>query len=247
MVPGLEVGLIPMALWIGIFIMALFGVVLSVQTAVTSLLYLAGRPGNDDLPTRDHWLAMRAEGAGAEQDAAGVEGSMETAVAEPAGAAKPAGKGFFAWVKQKLGIGGVSVKLRAPGQVPKDGATLEGTATFTTKSAQHVEKLDVELIEVYTTGRGDEKKQQEISLGKCEVVLGWDIAPGETKEVPFELPFKAVKSGNDMLKERGGVLGGLGKLASMAQNEQSEYRLKISADVRGTTFGPVDSLGIRLV
>lgn len=55
--PGLVAGAIPLGLWL----VALFGLVLallgSVQTALVSLLYAGGRTGNDDLPTRDAVLA----------------------------------------------------------------------------------------------------------------------------------------------------------------------------------------------
>lgn len=55
--PGLVAGAVPLGLWL----VALFGLVLallgSVQTALVSLLYAGGRTGNDDLPTRDAVLA----------------------------------------------------------------------------------------------------------------------------------------------------------------------------------------------
>ena len=55
----------------------------------------------------------------------------------------------------------------------------------------------------------------------------------------IELPFTVRKSMNDKLKEKGGALGALGKLSSLADAERSEFALKASADVRGSPAGSV--------
>lgn len=58
--PGLEVGLLPAAMWVGLTVAAGLAVIGSVGNALLSLLYAAGREGNDELPTRDAALAAQA-------------------------------------------------------------------------------------------------------------------------------------------------------------------------------------------
>src|SRR5215470_11479667 len=109
--------------------------------------------------------------------------------------------GFFQNIKNKLGIGGVDVQLQVPGQVEKQSGTIEGKVVLTTKSEQQLVELRVKLVETYSTGRGDEKKEKEIELGKCVVPYNMTgIKPGETVETPFSLPFNLVLSSNDELK-----------------------------------------------
>jgi hypothetical protein len=52
-VGGLGIGLVPIALWIALVLVAAAGVLASVTNALVSILYLAGRAGNDGLPARE--------------------------------------------------------------------------------------------------------------------------------------------------------------------------------------------------
>lgn len=58
--PGLVAGAIPMALWVVILGGVLLSILGSVQGAAVSILYAGGRPGNDELPSRDAVLARAA-------------------------------------------------------------------------------------------------------------------------------------------------------------------------------------------
>jgi hypothetical protein len=60
---GLGIALVPMALWIALVLVAAAGTVASVANALVSIVYLAGRAGNDDLPGRETALAPRVEPA----------------------------------------------------------------------------------------------------------------------------------------------------------------------------------------
>lgn len=62
--PGLLVGALPMAAWIGLTIAAAVAVLGSVANSLVSHLYAAGRAGNDERPTRDAVLAACAMKAG---------------------------------------------------------------------------------------------------------------------------------------------------------------------------------------
>lgn len=155
--------------------------------------------------------------------------------------------GFFQTIKNKLGIGGVSVKLEVPGQVAKDSGAIEGKFTLTTKSDQEVVSYTVTFIEEYTTGRGDDKKTKEIELGRFDKTESFAMKSGDIKEISFVVPFSLVKSNNDELKEMGGALGALGKVSAFASNEKSEYFVEVEVDVKAAALDPSDKKAIRLI
>jgi hypothetical protein len=152
----------------------------------------------------------------------------------------------MAKVKQFLGIGGVKVVVTVPGEAAKDRSQVEGTITVSTKSDQQVQELVVKLVEHWTSGRGDNKTTKEFELGTVKLP-GLALKSGESREVPFTLPFVMLKSGNDKLKEKGGVLGALGKAGAFMDGEKSVYRLTASASVKGTAFNPSSSKDIKIV
>lgn len=155
--------------------------------------------------------------------------------------------GFFQTIKNKLGIGGVKVTLQAPGNASKAEGKIDGKVILTSKSDQEVVSITVKMIEEFTTGRGDEKKTKKFTLGETKISQGFAIKAGETKEVAYTLPFSALKSSNQELAEMGGALGALGKVASFATNEKSEFFVEAEADVKAAALDPSDKQSIRLV
>ncbi len=155
--------------------------------------------------------------------------------------------GFFKNIKDKLGIGGVKVELKTNGQASKESKTIDGTVVLTTKSEQEIVNIEVKFMEKFTTGRGDDKTEKEFELGKVVIPANFKITPGETKEIPFSVPFQLVKSNADELKEKGGALGTLGKVAAFANKEVSEYYLDAEADVKSAALDPSDTKEIKLV
>jgi hypothetical protein len=155
--------------------------------------------------------------------------------------------GFFQNVKNKLGIGGVSVSLQVPGQASKSDNNLSGTITLTTKSEQEVKMITVKMIEEYTTGSGNDKKHKEFELGVVNIPGEFTIAPGDLKEISFQLSYSVIKSNSDELKEKGGVMGALGSLSAFASNEKSAYFITAVADVKSAALDPSDKKEIRLV
>jgi hypothetical protein len=47
------------------------------------------------------------------------------------------------------------------------------------------------------------------------------------------------------LAEKGGVMGGLGKLGSFASGEKSEFSITATVDVKGATFDPNDIIQVK--
>ena len=158
--------------------------------------------------------------------------------------------GFLQTIKNKLGIGGVSVELQVPGQVPKSSDRLACKAILTSKSDQFLVRLDAKLIEEWTTGRGDEKKTKEIFIDSYSIQFEEEIKTGERKEVEFSISLEnlnKIKSNNQELAEKGGALGALGKLGSFASNEKSEFFVVVDVDVKSATLDPSDKKPVKFV
>jgi hypothetical protein len=155
--------------------------------------------------------------------------------------------GFMGKIKQWMGIGGVKVTLAASGPLSSTGGAVAGTVQLTSKSDQHVNDLVVKVYELYSTGRGKEKRTREIDMGKLSIAQHLDLKAGETKDLSFSLPYTVSKSINDKLKEKGGMIGALGKLGSMAEAERSEFYVKASASVKGTALSSSDKAAMKMV
>ncbi|HET6245420.1 MAG: sporulation protein [Bacteroidetes bacterium] len=154
---------------------------------------------------------------------------------------------FFSKIKDTLGIGGVKIMLQLSPQHPKTDGVINGKINFSTKSEKTIQSFQVILIEEYVTGRGDNKQTKEFELGSLVKNQAFEIKPGDSIEISFDLPYNTIKSNNDSLKEKGGALGALGKMASFADNEKSRYFIKAIADVKGVDLDPDDKKEIHLV
>ena len=144
-------------------------------------------------------------------------------------------------------MGGVKVELHVPGQFAKDSSEIAGKIILTTKSDQEIVDMEVTLMEEFSTGRGDDQEEKEFELGKVKLPGGFSIATGETKEIPFVLPFQLVNSNADDLKDMGGAMGTLGKLGKFANNEKSSYYVEADVDVKSAALDPSDKKDIKLV
>lgn len=146
---------------------------------------------------------------------------------------------FFAKIKQFFGAGTVKVTLNAPATFNTNDGVIEGSVHLEAKSDQSILSLEIVLKEEYSTGRGDDKTTKTYELGKLKLG-GFDMKTGETKDVPFKLNYSYAKSDNESLGEKGGVMGGIGKLGSFASGEKSEFKLWATADVKGAALDPND-------
>ena len=154
---------------------------------------------------------------------------------------------FIQKVKNWLGIGGVKISIDVPGQISKEAGNVAGKFSLSTKSDQEVTSMTVNLIERYTTGRGDEKKTKNFTLGTQKFSDVFAIKTGEVKEFSFDFPFEVLKSSNDSLKEKGGAMGALGSLGKFANNEKSEFKVEVSVDVKAAAIDPSEEVDVKLV
>jgi DUF917 family protein len=145
--------------------------------------------------------------------------------------------GFLAKIKQFFGMGTVSVALQTDEMFSTDDAVIKGTVVITGKSDQVIESVEVEFEEKYSTGSGDNKTTKEYELGKVKLA-GFSIKAGETKNVEFSVPFTYAKSNNEAMAEKGGLVGGLGKVGKFMNSEKSDFWLTATVDIKGATFDP---------
>ena len=154
--------------------------------------------------------------------------------------------GFLDKVKNVLGIGGVKIQLDVPKEAKKDDGKIKGSVALTSKSDQHIIKVEVKLVEDWSIGRGEQKTEKQFTLGE-EVISGeCDIKSGETKTFDFAIPFSMILSKNDKMKNQGGVVGKLGSAGSFLDGERSVYSVSATADVKGVLLIPTKSTNILL-
>jgi len=156
--------------------------------------------------------------------------------------------GFFDKIKQFFGIGTLSVKLNVvPATFKATDAEIKGSLLITAKSDQEIESVEVEFKEEWSKGKDENEVKKTFTLGTFKINQPFSMKKDEVKTIEFSIPFEMVKSDNDKLKEKGGVLGGLGKVGSFLDNEKSDYSLEATVDVKGATFDPSDSLSMKKV
>lgn len=151
---------------------------------------------------------------------------------------------FFGKIKQMMGIGTVKVQIDTQPSFKVEDGVINGKINLTGKSDQEIVSLHIKLEEVYSTGSGENKKTTEITLGEMKLP-GRMMKAGETVAVDFSLPFVYGKSNNEQLSEKGGLMGGIGKLGQLANNEKSSFQIVATADVKGAALDPNDVMTLK--
>lgn len=152
--------------------------------------------------------------------------------------------GFFGKIKQMLGIGTVSVKISAAPTFSTSDSEIKGTVVVTGKSEQIIESVKIEFEEDFTTGSGDNATTKKFELGSVKLA-GFAIKKDEVKNVEFTLPFSYTKSASESMADKGGVIGGIGKVSGFMKGEKSKFNLVATVDVKGATFDPNDILELK--
>lgn len=143
--------------------------------------------------------------------------------------------GFFDKVKGALNIGGSKLTISGPGTV-QNGSTLTFKVTLTGgKMEQNIKDVQAKFVMAesqknYKMSGGNTQNITYKTLAQDSVTEPFTIAAGEQKEFTFSLPVNIVDE-----SAQGGVMGALGKLNSMATNRQRAFKLKVSADIEGST------------
>ena len=121
--------------------------------------------------------------------------------------------GLWSTIKGWLNIGGVKVTIEGLNPViSKDENRLTAKVNLTTKEDKHVDRLQYKFVLKKTTGSGEQRKTNEYIIAQHVLTEQFDLKAGETKTLDMELHYSLQKT----LADLGGVLGGIGKVASEA-------------------------------
>jgi hypothetical protein len=153
-------------------------------------------------------------------------------------------RGCWIAVKNGLNIGGVKVRFENTNpNVSKSGSQLAGQVVLRTKLPHHVTRLHYKLLMKRSKGKGEDRKNKEWVLGETSQPLERELQAGESVALPFRLPYTFDKG----LKDRGGMLGGIGKLAAFAMNEKDEVYLIAEVEMPGVLFEPSTKLRVQMI
>ncbi|TVR81764.1 MAG: hypothetical protein EA409_06370 [Saprospirales bacterium] len=146
---------------------------------------------------------------------------------------------MFGKLKKWLGVEGVKLELEAPTEVRSEDEKITGRLHFYSMNPQKVTSVQLVFLERYRRGRGKDKLIDEYELGRIEMQCDIEIEPEVPASVDFEMPFKAIKSRMDEFEKQNFLAKGVAKVAKLAKNVKSIYRLEARATVKGTVLHPI--------
>jgi hypothetical protein len=145
---------------------------------------------------------------------------------------------MFGSVKKWLGIEGTRIRLHTLSVYPSTVKTINGEIEIYAKRTETVHFIRLRFIEVYTRGKGDDKRIDEYLLGTWTHDQALTLVDGERYMIPFKLAFEPVKSAMDERAENP-LLSGVVSLMKNLKGVQSDYRLEAEAFVEGNEWHPV--------
>ena len=148
--------------------------------------------------------------------------------------------GFIGKIKQFFGIGTIKMELDMQPTVDLESKLITGKLKVTGKSDQIIKNIELSFDESFSTGKSDAKSTSKLNWGKM-TLQGFEIKKDEVKEIDFELPFSYAKSSNEAMADKGGIVGGLGKVGTFLDGEKQKYEITATANVKGVTLPPLVS------
>jgi hypothetical protein len=146
--------------------------------------------------------------------------------------------GLWDRIKYLFGGTGVEIALEVADAVDATTGRIEGVLRVTAKKAATLDGFTVKLLQERTTGRLGNNESKEEEIGELTVEEELAIGAGETREIPFVLPFVYKASDFDALKEKGGLSGALGSAAKWATNERFTWKLTAEVEISSTLLNP---------
>lgn len=146
---------------------------------------------------------------------------------------------MFGRVKKWFGIEGTKLRFHVLPTYPSNVETINGEIEAHSKRPETVLSIKIKFIEVYSRGRGDEKRIDEYLLGTWEYNEPFEISEGNSKMILFKLEFKPIESEMDKRANKGALRKGLVNLMKSMKGVSSDYRLEAEAVVEGNTWNPV--------
>lgn len=146
---------------------------------------------------------------------------------------------MFGRVKKWFGIEGTKIRLHVLPSYPEDVTTINGEIEVFSKRPERVLSIHLKFIEVYTRGRGDEKRIDEYLLGTWDFLEPFEVKEDDSKMIFFKLEYEAVESAMDKRASKGPLRKGLVSLMKSMKGVQSDYRIEAEAVVEDNTWNPV--------
>lgn len=141
-------------------------------------------------------------------------------------------------VKKWFGIEGLKISLDLAESYERERGEIDGVIELMSMNDEEVTQMHIKLIEKYARGRGKSRLIDEYVLGELKINQDIIIRANELKEVPFTLKYNEVLSDMDEMERSNFILSGIAKVAKFAKRASSEFRVEISAKVKGTKFSP---------
>jgi hypothetical protein len=167
--------------------------------------------------------------------------------------------GFMQKVKGFLNIGGVKLKItKVENPFHLDDTVMQGNFMLTSKTDKTVLAASVEFYMEETKHEKEKKTTHRHTLGSYKsqnVLLSTDypveLAAGESKEMSFIIIDVNTGGLTGRLADKGGLLGAVGTAAKFigkaASHGEIKYFVEVSANVKGTPFGPSDKVQIQVM
>ena len=146
---------------------------------------------------------------------------------------------MFGKVKKWFGIEGTKIRLHVLPTYPTDVETINGEVEIYSKRTERVLGIKLKFIEIYTRGRGIEKRIDEYVLGAWEYNEPFEVSEGNAKMIFFKLEFKPVKSAMDERASKGFFRKGIVGLMKSMKGVSSDYFIEAEAIVEDNSWNPV--------
>jgi hypothetical protein len=146
---------------------------------------------------------------------------------------------MFGRVKKWFGIEGTKIRLHVLSVYPQDVKTINGEIEVYSKRTETVLSIKLKFIEIYTRGRGDEKRIDEYLLGTWQLNEPFEVGEGNTEMIFFKLDFDPVQSAMDERAGRGLLRKGFVSLMKSMKGVSSDYVIQAEATVEGNTWDPI--------
>lgn len=154
---------------------------------------------------------------------------------------------MFDAFKNFFGMDTVKLRLDVLEAYPKTVETINGEVELRSATAHRVEDLHIRLVEVYTRGRGDEKRIDEYVLGEWHSAGELEVPAGRALRVAFAMPYAFLKSNMDELGDKNFILRGVAGLAKSLKGVSSDYYIIAEASVKGGKLKPFAKAKISII
>jgi len=145
---------------------------------------------------------------------------------------------MFGPFKNFFGLDTVKLRLNVLEVYPREVTTINGEVELRSSSAQVVTAIDIRLLEVYTRGRGDDKRIDEYELGRWTHETRVAVGSAAPTSIFFAMPFEFVKSNMDEMGDKNFLLRGIAGLAKSFKGVHSDYYLVAEATVENGKLKP---------